>query len=110
MNAAKNTTSKKHSTRAGYRTAAGIFIELDQYFYAKDIYHGPGWYNAFQIMNCDRCGDECKSPNSLLVKVGELPKAMFSALAMRDSAPGEIGYCDTFDGAVCHDCFGKGKR
>ena len=60
-----------------------------------------GVYVMYKLAECDKCGGECQAPNAVNVALGNNTEG----LTIRESRPGELGWCEAFGGAVCEDCY-----
>lgn len=78
-----------------------LTIEIEENAaFTPNSFMRPGWYVMWTPDNCESCGVEAQGPNSINVQLG----GNTHGLDIRETLPGELGYCETFGGAVCWDC------
>ena len=61
----------------------------------------PGWHQMYEVEDCEKCGEDC-FVNAVNVRI---PPDLMRRLSVRETMPLELSWCDSFEGAVCEDCY-----
>ena len=81
------------------------FQELQQHTFTPMKRSGavvPGWFIMYELDECEKCNGECMAVNAVNVSLSDADVAFFE---VRENLPVELGWCDTFGGAVCDHCY-----
>lgn len=66
----------------------------------------PGRITAFNVVQCDKCGDLCEGPNAVTIFN---PKKGLPLTMLEQRLP-EISYHEGTDQALCEECYSEADR